>query len=117
MDEQTAGDLYIIIGHKIRSARKANRITQSQLAELIGVTRTSITNLESGNQRPPLNTLFSIAEVLDIAIFDLIPNTVNGLDETARAMRLKSLRDEANDLAIEITRLEARQNEINEQLD
>lgn len=39
----------------------------------VGLSRTSITNIERGRQKVLLHTLSEIAVVLDVAIHDLIP--------------------------------------------
>jgi len=41
-------------------------LSQAVLAERVGVTRTSITNLEQGTQRPPLYSLLLIAAALEL---------------------------------------------------
>lgn len=49
-------------------------MTQSQLAENTGILRTSITNIESGKQKPPLSTLYKMCLVLNVEISDLLPS-------------------------------------------
>ena len=58
--------LYIHIGARVREARKARGMKQGALAECIGLTRTSIINLERGRQAVPLRELLDIAEWLDV---------------------------------------------------
>ena len=63
--------LYQLIGERVRARRGS--LTQTQLAERVGLGRTSITNLESGAQRMPLHYLVRIAEALDADVCDFIP--------------------------------------------
>lgn len=52
------------LGQRIRALRRARGLTQEQLAGLVGLERTSITNIESGNQQVTLSKLILIAEAL-----------------------------------------------------
>lgn len=65
--------LYRLLGQKI-AARRQGLLTQAQLAAAIGVSRTSVTNLENGRQHPPLHQLVRIAEALDCELVDLLPS-------------------------------------------
>lgn len=65
--------IWLIIGSRIQLLRKEQGLTQEFLAAQVGLTRTSITNLESGKQRVNLETLYDIAEWLDVEIYDLLP--------------------------------------------
>jgi transcriptional regulator with XRE-family HTH domain len=64
--------LYQYLGRQV-SARRRGRYTQTQLAKAIGVSRTSVTNLERGRQRIPVHYLLHIAEALDCELSDLLP--------------------------------------------
>jgi transcriptional regulator with XRE-family HTH domain len=59
-------DLYRLIGERVLVWRHRMRVSQADLAARIGVTRTSITNLERGAQRPPLSTILLIAAALEL---------------------------------------------------
>ena len=48
-------------------------MTQDELARLVGLTRTSITNVEKGRQKCLLHTLADIASVLQVEVASLIP--------------------------------------------
>src|SRR5688572_5744715 len=64
--------LYQVLGSRIKMQREG-RFTQGELADVVGASRTSITNLESGRQRPPLHLLLRIAEALDCELRDILP--------------------------------------------
>lgn len=84
--------LYSLIGIKIKELRGRRR--QEDLAEAIGMLRTSVANIESGRQKTPLHVLYKVCAFLDIEPTLLLPKmseivkiqnikvTVN--DETAR---------------------------------
>ena len=66
-------ELYRVLGRRIRRIREDGGITQDDLASAVGLSRTSITNLELGRQKPPLHVLFFMAEKLDAELKELIP--------------------------------------------
>lgn len=70
--------LYVTLGERIRRFRedqalRGGRMTQAELAEAVGLERTSITNIERGNQKVPLHVLFRICEVLRAPITEMLP--------------------------------------------
>jgi transcriptional regulator with XRE-family HTH domain len=48
--------------------------SQRELARAVGVARSSIGNLETGAQRPPVHLVLLIARVLDVPVTDLLPS-------------------------------------------
>lgn len=65
--------LYARLGERVLSARRHMGISQQQLAERVGLTRTSITNLERGRQKIQIHTLYAIAEALGVGPETLLP--------------------------------------------
>ena len=65
-------DLNKHIGRNIKIARKNKKITQDELAEKTGLSRTSITNIETGKQTPSIQLVMTIAEILDTSVADLL---------------------------------------------
>ncbi|TVY02163.1 helix-turn-helix domain-containing protein [Cohnella terricola] len=65
-------DLYVQIGISIRSARKANKITQEQLGDLLSISRASLSNIERGRHRIQIHVLYEIAENMDMSITDFL---------------------------------------------
>lgn len=84
--------LYKIIGNKSRVARIALQMTQSDLAQALGLTRTSVTNLESGAQQMTLPMLYAMCEVLRVDIHDLLPKSSDVNMETAQRAREVAIR-------------------------
>lgn len=78
-DEAEIDALYADVGRRVRSARvsitqeRREAWTQEQLARKLGLTRSSVANLEAGRQRIPLHILFLIAENLRVPLADLLP--------------------------------------------
>ncbi|MBQ9023801.1 MAG: helix-turn-helix transcriptional regulator [Bacilli bacterium] len=65
----------MILGSRIKSLRKSKGLTQSQLANLINVTKVSICCYEKGNRTPNLDTFMDLVNVLDTT-----PNYLLGVD-------------------------------------
>ncbi|MEV6357299.1 helix-turn-helix domain-containing protein [Streptomyces hydrogenans] len=62
------------VAELIRGARRRAGVTQEYVARRAGLTRGSITNIESGNQTPPLYRLALIAAAVDAEPADLLPS-------------------------------------------
>ncbi|WP_407989497.1 helix-turn-helix domain-containing protein [Kitasatospora sp. CMC57] len=73
MDEQAFNKE---VGARVRAAREKAELTQSALARLTGLTRGSITNIESGTQSTSLFRLARIAAAVRVRPADLIPDLV-----------------------------------------
>lgn len=69
----TDKELAMYIGQKIKDYRLLNGMTQKDLATKINMGDTTIVNYEKGIRTPKKNTLFKIAEVLNVSIDDFFP--------------------------------------------
>ena len=69
------------IGKFILECRKKKNLTQSELAEKIGVTDKSISNWENGRNMPDLSLFKPLCEILDISVNDLISGENVSQDE------------------------------------
>lgn len=67
-------DLYRAVGGRIRQCRQEIGLTQEALANAVGLTRTSITNLEKGRQSLLVHKLVEIAVALQVQPKALLPN-------------------------------------------
>lgn len=69
--------LYAVLGARLKRLREGDdgnpRLTQAELAAKVGLERTSITNIEKGNQKVPLHVLYRLCEVLKVDISSLLP--------------------------------------------
>lgn len=75
-------------GAAVRFARKAAGLSQSDLAGAVGLTRTSICNIEAGIQNVSIRRVASIAGALGLQPADLLP----GGDGLSRVMFETALR-------------------------
>jgi len=64
---------YAEVGRLIQKARKARSMTQGALADHISLTRTSVANIERGEQKFLLHTLLDIAQALRVPPDSLLP--------------------------------------------
>jgi transcriptional regulator with XRE-family HTH domain len=64
--------IYIHIGKQIKAARNAKNIKQEDLAKMVGLSRTSIVNIEKGRQRLLIHTLVDIGNALSVDIGALL---------------------------------------------
>ncbi len=77
-------DLKCRIAIKLKTARKARKLTQEDLAALIGRSVDAVSNIERAKGLPALDTLEAIATKLDIPIAEFF--------ETPRGRRLTAQR-------------------------
>ncbi|GAB5400976.1 MAG: hypothetical protein Aureis2KO_25610 [Aureisphaera sp.] len=64
---------YKLIGSNIKKLRKKNKIGQEDLAARIYLSRSSLSNIEIGNQQPSLHAIFEIAIALNCDVNDILP--------------------------------------------
>ncbi len=57
--------------NKLKEYRELKNITQAELANAIGVKRTTISMIESGINKPSLKTAFKISKYFGVRIEDL----------------------------------------------
>ena len=59
------------LGQRIQKLRKDKKITQEQLAEMVGIDPKNISRIEKGNNYPTAENLTSIAKALHFDIYEL----------------------------------------------
>jgi transcriptional regulator with XRE-family HTH domain len=64
--EDAIDRFYADVGRRIRDQRVKTGATQAQLAVRVGMTRSSIANVEAGRQRAPLHVVAILAAVLEV---------------------------------------------------
>ena len=72
-DKLRHADKLMLLGNKIAYYRRKNKLSQEQLAELIGISRVHMSHIEAPNvvQAFSINVLFDIAEQLNIDVKEL----------------------------------------------
>ena len=80
-----ARDIYPELGAAVREARERIGITQSELGIRVGLSRTSITNIERGRQVVLVHQLLELSAALDVAAAALLPTTSAHMEGERRA--------------------------------
>jgi transcriptional regulator with XRE-family HTH domain len=65
---------YNAFGRMLSETRRKKRISQEMLADELGLSRTSITNIEKGRQPVQLYSLYLIARLLGTDVKELLPS-------------------------------------------
>jgi transcriptional regulator with XRE-family HTH domain len=65
-----------LFGKRLKAARRAANppVEQSVLADALGITRTSVSNIENGRHRVALDQVYAAARVLQVPIDNLLPS-------------------------------------------
>lgn len=63
------------LGERIADARKRAKLTQAQVAERVGLARTTVVAIEKGERRPSNVELVKFAEVVGASVHDLLRET------------------------------------------
>lgn len=74
------------LGKKIKEKRESftsGKLTQSELANLISLSRASVANIEAGTQSVSIFHLYMISEALNLNIADFLPSIseIKGLED------------------------------------
>lgn len=97
------------IGNRIQKYRLERKLTQENLAELIGSTQKYISEIEAGNRDSYFSTIVALTKALNISVDKLIADKDNSHDESTlqeilndirgmSAKQLELLRDNINTL-------------------
>jgi DNA-binding XRE family transcriptional regulator len=68
------GPFYVAFGKKLAEARRAAKVTQEALSKSVGLSRTSIVNIEKGRQPVHLQLVAKMATSLGTTVAHLIPD-------------------------------------------
>ena len=67
---------YYAIGQRIRMARKSRGLSQEALAELVGISVTHMSHIETGNTKLSLVVLVDLAEAMGVCVNSLLYDDV-----------------------------------------
>lgn len=88
----------LFVGDKIRSLRKERLLTQSELAQRIGVQQSDLCRMENGEYKVSLETLFKILGVFGMEIGDFFrdaDHTPSAQEQDQELLRLFHRLDDA----------------------
>jgi len=88
------------LGNNIRLYRKKKGLTQLELADKVGLSRTSIVNIEAGRQTAPLKNLSNFAKALETqVIYFFIPeHEIEAKFDEAATLKINKLKEEVKRL-------------------
>ena len=76
-------DLKRVIGLQVKAARRGKGLTQEQLADMIGRTVETVSNIERAQTLPTLDTLARLSRSLDVPLRDFFGDE-GGFERTSR---------------------------------
>lgn len=79
--EGTIEPIYARVGARIAKGRQKRKMTQFELARKSGLARTTIANIERGEQRFLLHHLYEIADGLGVPAAKLLPPEKKSISE------------------------------------
>lgn len=65
------------MGERIKISRKSNNMTQSELADILGISADQVSNIELGKSACKIDHIYLLMQVLDISADYLFGNFVN----------------------------------------
>lgn len=68
----TTDERMIAFGRRVREARKNKGISQESLAEMAGIDRSYMGNIERGEKNVTLKKVYEICDALEVDINDLV---------------------------------------------
>lgn len=71
--ERETQDVYVRFGEKLRKAREARELSQSDLARSVCLNRCTVNKIEKGTQRILLHDVLTLAEFLKLDLNSLKP--------------------------------------------
>lgn len=83
---------YFEIGQRVRKIRKANNLSQEQLAERVGISTTHMSHIETGNTKLSLPVLVDIAGVLSVSEDELLHDNAHA-NKTSVAREMSDILD------------------------
>lgn len=75
------GGKFMNLDEKIKKIRKDNKMSQDDLAEIINVTRQTVSNWENGKNYPDIETLVKISDKFDISLDILLKENMKMVKE------------------------------------
>ncbi len=73
LNDATVERLCTEFGARVRAARKNAGLSPKAVASLVGLSRSSIANLEAGRQRVPVHVIWNLADALGVQVSALLP--------------------------------------------
>lgn len=85
-------------GERLRSLRKGENMTQAALAEIVGVTKYTVSIWEQGHRKPEFNTLESLCNIFNCSLGYLLGTSDDDTPPMTMGMEDQAVWMEADDL-------------------
>lgn len=103
-------NVYVNCGKRLKELRKGKKLTQTQVAELMNISNTSVVNYEAGTRKIPLEYLLQFARFYGVSIDFLVGNNPEPIIDGSAVITAKYAELWRNDPTIKsITSNEAEQ--------
>lgn len=87
------GENFMSLGKNIQYLRKQKKITQEQLAEMMAVSRQTISKWETGEIIPELNKLVALSDAFSCKLDALVKDNMNACDQVYSKITIVSRTD------------------------
>lgn len=88
-------ELKHFIGEKIKSYRKLKKLTQTDLADMLGTTKQTISRYEKGERKADQDVLFALVDIFGVTIDDFFPAQQTTSSPSAKVIQLdRDLKDD-----------------------
>lgn len=84
-------EIYVSLGLKIKELRLKKGINQQELADELGITRSSLAHYEKGTRKMYLETLRLFADYFGVTMDDLLGNEYSKIDDKTTHERVSDL--------------------------
>jgi DNA-binding XRE family transcriptional regulator len=65
------------VGENIKKHRKQCGYSQTELGQLLNLSRVSVLNIEQGRHSPPIKTIFILCGIFKCSFYDILPKPKN----------------------------------------
>lgn len=89
------------IGRNIRKYRTLANLTQKQLADMIGVNRTAVTQWETGYSTPLVGNVKAMAKIFNVDVADLMSDEIAEIRDTSIAYYMNKLNAEGQEKVLQ----------------
>lgn len=73
----------ILFGKRIKELRNKNKYTQAELAELVGVTKSTIAAYENDSRQPSYDVLTKLSDVFKVSVDSILLNRTEDMLNTS----------------------------------
>lgn len=103
-----------LVGRKIRQLRRQRKLTQTELADRIGIHQSDLSRMEQGEYKVGLDTLLRILQTFNITIGEFFEEAARDNEVIQTFRRLSPTAQKEVESFIEFKRLQEEQDELDE---